>query len=262
MTSVLASGPWYASPPAVFTLTVGGLFLGALSIFLTMWVGRPRRLRFALLSDTPLLASKISPGDELEVRVRGDDQPINDPHVVGVRLRRTGPLDVKPADFTDGLPLAINVGATIVKQLGDSPTRLTVSTDGQSILIGPNRIPFGSRYTISVLTDGPVRQLSHDSELADVRVVIERAEPRRASRTQRVVTWVVVALIAIYLLTDPNGMAYPFKAAFRGLQSVGASTASYVNNLSAVGLILVSALIGAGGTLIIVQLFRRRSAQP
>jgi len=172
---MLASGPWYASPLAGLTFAVGGIVVGAVGCLLTVWFARAartrRRLVYTLESDAPLLAAHPDARGELEVRVRGHAQPVNDPHVVTIALRCSGPTDIRPADFISDEPLMIRVGADVVKLVGDtSGLPASVSVDGKTIQIAPALIRARSSYTLTLLTDGPA-QLSAESKIADVRVV-------------------------------------------------------------------------------------------
>ena len=177
---LLSSDPWYASPLAAFSLGLGGIILGVLGCLLTLWYARTRRrITYALLADTPLLDKSFDAGHELEVRVRGDEQPLNDPHVVVIAVRCQSQTDIRPGDFMGGAEsLVIELGQPIVKAW-------TVDGQGQGawpwtilgqdkIATSPTLIRAGARCEVTVLTDGPA-QLSHRSELADVRV--ERVPP-------------------------------------------------------------------------------------
>jgi hypothetical protein len=183
---MLASGSWYDSPLTGVVIGIAGIALGFLGGWLFWKIGPPRRqLAYWAAADTPLVTRRAAGLPQIEVRLVGHQNLLQDPHVLSVRLQNLSRQDITPGDFSNDLPLVIDTRAPILNVLNrDALTEqwphLELSTEGSKLAIRPTLIPAGARIAVDLLTEGTAG-LTDDSQLGNVRVYRASGDPRADS---------------------------------------------------------------------------------
>jgi len=177
---VLANSPtaWYESASL---WTGAGTVVAFLTLIVTVFLWRGGSTRklivYGLTSDTPLLSAEALARTDVtpDLRITLDGQVLRDPHFVSVVVASRSRRDIRRADFEDGIPLSIDVGAPIHKVLrsdtgGSRVPEIQLDVSGQCVSIGPGLIYRRQVISLDLLTDGPAELSCGNRSLADVTV--------------------------------------------------------------------------------------------
>jgi hypothetical protein len=207
-----ASAPFYTSGTFWAIAGVAAVIVvGVATVWVTLRVSNPkRRLLYSMPVATPLLNRRPGLPADIEVRRKGQEKPLENPHVVTVQLVSRGRLDIQRDAFDDGKPLRLDVGAPIIECLDvtTSPPDRAVppcKPGGSTLLVGPALI--GRRQTIrySLLVDGPDPRLSPPiKSLADVDIRAGDPGSEPLMLVPIVLLCSSVALLIIVLLAAPH----------------------------------------------------------
>jgi hypothetical protein len=172
--------------------------------------GSPRRLLlYGLDSDTPLLSGDArarAAGAKLQIILGGKE--LSDPHFVAITLVSRSRRDIRPDDFIESRPLALDLAAPVLAVLacdtgGDKMPDVKMGTDGSKVTVGPGLINRRQVISLDLLTDGPVTLTCPNPSLADVSIREREDESKIPTWLKRVfyvgiITFLVgIALAAI-----------------------------------------------------------------
>ena len=193
-------------------LALAQVILGLFTIVMPSILAR-QKITYELLAAEPLinLPADISPS----MQVSYGGQPVDDPHVVVVRLAYRGRRDLTSAEFDQGTPLCVDVGIEIKALLRSSfsPPKQPVpkvKVNGTALDIGPSLIRKKLEMTFVILANGPAVQLDCHGPLSNVDIEpLEREEHKLKSiyRLKTIIGWVLLACIIWWVIEDPAGAA-------------------------------------------------------
>lgn len=205
-------------------------------------------VRQRLIYGMPVSARLINPSAvRPELHVLYHNNEIADPHVLEIELTYRGRKAIRPTAFEEGQPFCMDVGVPIIELLKttvepkEPSSHLKVEAMGTALRIGPSIVRNRQAMKFTVLTDGPCSRLTPDNPLADVKTHPARYQPNQdASKAQqrakvlnvqRIVSWSLVTLIALYMLADPTAAAQAMTGLLNLLKDAGNSLATFVNSL-------------------------------
>jgi hypothetical protein len=159
---------------AGYWIGLAGIILGVIGIVVTIaaarrWGNRRRKLLFSFES-APLLPPGPNNG-LLEITYHGF--PVEDPHLVTVRLQNIGPLDIPSGQFDAESPLTINLNC---KMFGVTSNRsgarvVAPAIGGDGFLqIGPQMLHRGEEWVVEAVVQGDAEP-TLDSPLIDTDIV-------------------------------------------------------------------------------------------
>lgn len=184
-----------------------GAVLALLALIATVVIYRRQQqnpaLAWQVLSTTPLL----SVGNELRSRIKIllDDQPVDQVHLILLRLINMGTGAIRPTDFERPLCFAFGMTTIIlngeVTKASDPSLQATIALSVDELRVDPVLLNGGDWIEIKVLVtqyDGPIKV---DGRIAGVKQ-IQRFDPRivRAARFSRAFN-IVQALIVIVAMS-------------------------------------------------------------
>jgi len=187
---------WYDS--ATFW-TAAGVAVAFVTLVVIYRVAVPARtLIYGMPVVTPLLSDARA-----DIKVLHEDKPLTSPHVVELHLGLNGRSDIRSADFDEGQPLVLDVGAHIVTVIesSSSPPSLSVPravAAGTALAVGPGLISRGQRLTFTLLADGADVRLSCRSHIADARLMRQGVVTLNSSLLRvRPVFWTCAAIMLL-----------------------------------------------------------------
>lgn len=201
---ILASTDLWFSSADFWIGTAIGVFGVVVTIFL--WrLGVPRAvLYYWIASDAALVSSTAVPG----LKVLLNDQEVDSPHLVRLRVRNQSRRDIRSADFDADESLRFAFGVPVLGLLLDSDAAdgspASFIAVGNEVLVRPMLIRRKADLTVDVLTEGEPK-LSCDSPLADVTDRL--GQPREPFLWSKITGWTVAILISLYVVTFPRGAA-------------------------------------------------------
>lgn len=193
-------------------LALAQVILGLFAIVMPSILAR-KKITYELLTAEPLinLPADISPS----LQVSHDGKPVDNPHVVVVRLVYRGRRDLTSTEFDQGGPLCVDVGIEIKSLLRSSfsPPKQPVpkvKVNGTALDIGPSLIRKRLEMVFVILANGPAIQLDCHGPLSNVDIEpLEREEHmlRSINRVKTITGWALLALIIWWVIEDPAGAA-------------------------------------------------------
>lgn len=173
-----------------------------------------RRLYYSMEVAAPLLTAP-SGAQPLDLRVLHGAQILKNPCFCEVSIKMQGQGELTSRDFDQDMPIRLRVGAPIISllQVSFEPTREPVpkvKIEGDAIEIGPSLIRKREAMHFSVLADGAKPQIKCENPVIGVQEQQKESNRGRQYRQgmfQKVVSWTVIILLAIWLVSDPSGAA-------------------------------------------------------
>lgn len=199
MSDMLASAHWYMSG-AVIGWTAVAVALGVGIATVIMWQrGFPRRLLVYSIESTSLVAS----GRALpKLEINYEDQALQFPTLVTLRVESRSRRDIGSADFDAGRSLVFNFGAKIIARVGGTAGATFAAGAGRvlslgekSLSVAPVRIPKGRLFRVDLLTEGAPR-LTCQSPLLNVDV--RRLDFRDQGRMRGLRFWAFFSVAAAF----------------------------------------------------------------
>lgn len=217
-------------------LALAQVILGLLAIVMPSILAR-KKITYELLTAEPLinLPTGISPN----LQVSHDGQPLDDPHVVVVRLAYRGRRDLTSTEFDQGGPLCVDVGIEIKALLRSSfsPPKQPVpkvKVNGTALDIGPGLIRKRLEMVFVILANGPAVQLDCHGPLPNVDIEsLEHEEHKLKSinRLKTITGWALLALVIWWVIEDPVGAAQVVHNAGTFLSNVASGISNFFDSI-------------------------------
>jgi hypothetical protein len=204
-----------------------GTLIGVLGLIVSVWamfLRRPKRLDYEIVSDLQLINARVKYLDQLKVTYGGN--PLEDPRIVVIRIHNTGKSAVTEDDFKGGEPISVFYeqnfytsaelsAASLGTARSDIATieRKTVSgwiegkTPPIELSIIPRLLNPGEWIELQLISDGPHGEISVYSRFA------EQSRPMRTMNLYRraaiarllepMAVIIVLGLVAIQFLWSP-----------------------------------------------------------
>lgn len=193
-------------------LALAQVILGLFAIVMPSVLAR-KKITYELLTAEPLI--NLPAGINPSLQVSHDGKPLDDPHVVVVRLAYRGRRDLTSIEFDQGGPLCVDVGIEIKALLRSSfsPPKQPfpkIKVNGTALDIGPSLIRKRLEMIFVILANGPAVRLECHGPLPNVDIEpLEREEHKleSISRLKTITGWALLALIIWWVIEDPAGAA-------------------------------------------------------
>jgi hypothetical protein len=179
---------------------VAALIVAVIAVPITVWATRQwgnRRAKIEFYVDSVSLMPANARAGLLEITYR--DIPVQDPHLVTIGLRNTGPRDVTAAMFHDGEAISLTFnqtfyGLTQVKGNVKAHSRAIGTPAAESAInLQPALLKRGDEWSVSAVLSGPV-EVKVDAPLVDTDVKqVERSEEDRMRRLAAILVPILIA---------------------------------------------------------------------
>lgn len=235
--------------PATLVTAVGALVALITLVAMLWWRQRDRRRRKVTyaVSFTSLLSDAAPRTAGGPIQVTFDGRPIEDPHLLTLRVDMRGPRDISNSDFNGGKPLVFHFGVPLIAPVGETigveDGDLNIAAG--SFSIGPRLIRKGMVARIQIIADG-IPEITMSSSLIDVDVREMVDAGQGGSMMRKVLTWAAIAFVIYYLATT------------NWLPKAGASLAGFLNNLTIPMWVVVPVLEAAIGIGFLIWRWNRR----
>lgn len=172
----------HVSLEAKFAL--GALVVAIVAIPITAWITRrygTRRKRLLFLFEATSLVPTIKSYAADALKVTYHNVPVDDPHLLTIRVENVGPADVASTHFDSGRPVEVRLNSTLYGMLsathGEHTVGPAMGTKDAVIELTPLLLKRRDAWVVEVLVSGnPAPRLV--SSLIDTDVVTQTAADR------------------------------------------------------------------------------------
>jgi hypothetical protein len=204
-------GAFWTSLGALVVAIASGL-VGAIIAWLQLRPAKAR-LTYGIPYATALLSSTVA-----KVRVLHENNDLNDPYIVKLRLVSSGRHSIRSSHFDGNRPLRLPLDARPVAVLSirTRPREYVAPDlllDEHEVQIMPTLIHRGQIVEYEILVDGPP-ELTIISPLADVRLKRDdrNLDKPDAGFMKRVLTWGGIAFLLFFIAIRPASAANVFES--------------------------------------------------
>ncbi|MEV7199401.1 hypothetical protein [Streptomyces griseoluteus] len=203
---MLIAESWYESGSfwQFVITTLAAVALGALGAWATMRASNPkRRLDYSTLTNAPLFIASHSQTGALQVTHHGT--VVNRPRIVELELRNAGRHDITAAQFHGGQSLKVELGANVVGLLAVKSTPATTlapsvgidAASSQTIVIPPALLVRKQAVRVTILVDGPKRDVTIQAPLISVAVREGNKGEQLSRHIDRLAPALLVAVVSL-----------------------------------------------------------------
>ncbi|SFR18697.1 hypothetical protein SAMN04488564_104895 [Lentzea waywayandensis] len=193
-------------------LALAALIVAVVAIPIAVWTTRQygtRRKKLLFLFEATSLMPEIKGSAANALKITYHDIPVDDPHLLTIRLENVGPSDIASNHFDSGKPVQVRLNSTLYGMLSATQPEHTVGpamgTADAVVELTPLLFKRKDTWVVEVLVSGnPHPELV--STLVDTDVVAETVSDRLVKANQHPLVEVLDVLLGSVLVGATAGL--------------------------------------------------------